>query len=96
MMAGPAAVRLRAVILDFDGVVIESNALKTTTFREVFARFPELADEMMAWHHANVAVSRYEKFRHLVARLGRAGDEALVEVLAADFSRRMIDRAEEI
>jgi phosphoglycolate phosphatase len=79
---------LRALILDFDGVILESNELKTAAFREVFGRFPEHAGTMMAWHSTHISQSRYAKFEHLVfERLGRPGDRALVEQLAADFSQ---------
>lgn len=80
--------RLRAVILDFDGVVIESNDLKTQAFARVFARFPEHAGAMMDYHHAHVSDTRFLKFRHLVhERLGRPADDPLVDELGEAFSR---------
>ncbi|MCC7418373.1 MAG: HAD family hydrolase [Acidobacteria bacterium] len=79
--------RLRAVIFDFDGVLIESNALKTRAFSEVFSRFPDHHDAMMAFHHAHVSASRYDKFRHLVAeRLRRPHDDPLIGELAVRFA----------
>jgi phosphoglycolate phosphatase-like HAD superfamily hydrolase len=86
-----AARRLRAIVLDFDGVIVESNDVKTEAFREVFARFPEHADAMMAFHHDNVSLSRYAKFEHLLEMLGRPGDERLRSELAADFSSRTLE-----
>lgn len=87
------AARLRAVIFDFDGVILDSNALKTAAFREVFARYPEHADAMMAYHEAHVAQSRYDKFGYLVEQLlDRPGDGALVEALAGDFAALLRDR----
>jgi phosphoglycolate phosphatase len=84
---------LRALILDFDGVVLESNGLKAEVFREVFGRFPAHVAPMMAWHEAHISLSRYAKFEHLVfERLGRPDDRALVDDLAADFSRRIFGR----
>ena len=82
---------LRVLILDFDGVVIESNAVKTLAFQRVFARFPEHAEAMMAFHHDNVSLSRFAKFEHLLALMGRADDAALMADIAADFSRRVIE-----
>ena len=79
--------KLKVLILDFDGVVIESNDAKTDAFRQLFSRFPEHADEMMAYHHANVSVTRFRKFERLMQLLGREGDAALADDLAADFSR---------
>ena len=81
---------LRALILDFDGVILESNGLKTAAFARVFARFPEHAEAMMAYHHAHVSESRVLKFRHLVtALLGRAADDPLVTELGEAFSADM-------
>jgi phosphoglycolate phosphatase len=78
---------LRAVVLDFDGVIIESNALKTEAFAAVFGRFPEHAAHMMAYHDAHVSDSRFTKFEYLVTeRLGRPADDPMVGELAAQFS----------
>jgi phosphoglycolate phosphatase-like HAD superfamily hydrolase len=82
---------LKTIILDFDGVVIESNALKTQTFEKIFGRFPEYAAEMLRFHAANVSLSRYKKFDHLLELLGRKHDQPLREDIAADFSQRMIE-----
>jgi phosphoglycolate phosphatase-like HAD superfamily hydrolase len=82
---------LRVLILDFDGVLIESNAVKTQAFQHVFARFPEHAEAMIAFHHDHVSLSRFAKFEHLLALMGRADDAALMVDIAADFSRRVIE-----
>ena len=82
---------VKTIILDFDGVVVESNTLKTQTFEKVFGRFPEYAAEMLRFHTANISVSRYKKFDHLLELLGRKHDQVLREDIAADFSTRMIE-----
>lgn len=84
--------QLRLLVLDFDGVVLQSNDAKTEAFRDVFARFPDHLDAMMAFHHANVSASRFVKFDYLRRQLGRPSDEVLSDELAADFSRRTLDR----
>lgn len=86
-MSGTA---IRVVIVDFDGVILESNGLKTEGFARVFAEFPDHADAMMAFHHANVSMSRFVKFQHLADRLGRGADDPLVEQLADRFSAVML------
>jgi len=84
---------LRAVILDFDGVILESNGLKTAAFESVFGRFPEHADAMIAYHHAHVSESRFAKFTHLVTeRLGRPAGDPLIVQLGEAFSAEMIRR----
>jgi phosphoglycolate phosphatase-like HAD superfamily hydrolase len=82
---------LRVLILDFDGVVIESNDVKTAAFRHVFSRFPEHAEAMMAFHHSHVSLSRFAKFEHLLSLMGREDDTALMADIAAGFSKRILD-----
>ena len=84
---------LRALVLDFDGTIVESNDIKTEAFAALFARFPEHAGAMLDYHHAHVSESRYVKFEHLVyQRLGRKGDRALVDQLAGEFSSLLRER----
>ncbi len=73
-------------MFDFDGVIVESNHIKTDAFAQVFAQFPEHAGTMMAFHHAHVSASRFEKFDYLLRLLGRPGDQLLRERIAAEFS----------
>lgn len=88
MRAGP----LRVLVLDFDGVILESNDVKTEAFRDVFARFPEHCKAMMAYHLANLSEPRFVKFDYLLERLGHPGEAVLRAELAADFSRRVLER----
>jgi phosphoglycolate phosphatase-like HAD superfamily hydrolase len=83
---------LRVLILDFDGVVVESNSVKTEAFRELFSRFPAHTDHMMAYHREHISVTRFSKFDHLLERLGRAGDADLRDELAATFSGLLLER----
>lgn len=83
---------IRVVILDFDGVVIESNAVKTDIFHQVFARFPEHTETMMKFHHDHVSLSRFAKFEHLSALMGKSDDTVFMADIATDFSRRVLER----
>jgi phosphoglycolate phosphatase-like HAD superfamily hydrolase len=87
---------LKVLILDFDGVVIDSNAAKKRAFEEVFDRFPEHSTAMMTYHDSHVSVSRFEKFDHLLTLLGRSGDDKLKAEVADDFSRRVAARLSEV
>ncbi len=54
---------VKAVALDFDGVVVESVEIKNSAFGEIFRdRFPDKVDEIVAFQAANVGMSRFEKF----------------------------------
>ncbi len=54
----------KAIIFDCDGVIFDSNALKTAAFREVLAAYPqEVVDEFIVYHQTNGGISRYVKLR---------------------------------
>lgn len=55
----------RAVVLDFDGVVLESVDIKTRAFAALFADHPEHVDAIVRLHVANAGMSRFEKFRRI-------------------------------
>ena len=54
----------KVIILDFDGVVVESNHIKQKAFEYVFAAYPQHLKEIMAFHHATNAI-RFEKFKYV-------------------------------
>jgi len=56
---------INTLILDFDGVIVESIALKTEAFREVFSFVPDHVDEIVEFHQRNGGMSRFEKFRYI-------------------------------
>ncbi|WP_214019518.1 HAD family hydrolase [Methanoculleus sp.] len=62
---------LTTLILDFDGVVVESLPLKTAAFRKIFSFAPEHLDEIIAFHLENGGMSRYDKFRYIYANILR-------------------------
>ena len=58
-----AAGRLRAVVFDFDGVILESGDIKTEAFCELFAHLPPALVAQVRVHHlANLGISRFVKF----------------------------------
>lgn len=55
---------IKAVIFDFDGVILESSEIKTEAFRELFSAYPDSVGEIVEYHLANAGISRYVKFRY--------------------------------
>lgn len=60
---------IKAIIFDFDGVIIESSEIKTEAFRELFLDHPAHVDKIVDYHKANMGVSRFVKFRHIHANI---------------------------
>jgi len=87
----PSLDRFRTFVFDCDGVVLDSNDLKTRVFREVAAEFGDEAAERLVEHHRlHGGVSRFEKLHWFVEEvLGRPGDRALADRLLDDFGRRV-------
>jgi phosphoglycolate phosphatase-like HAD superfamily hydrolase len=56
---------IKAIFLDFDGVIVESVNLKTDSYRELFSRYPDHVEEILSYHLEHNALSRYIKFRHI-------------------------------
>lgn len=53
------------IILDFDGVILESVEVKTEAFRSLFSFFPDHVDEIVQFHIDNGGMSRFDKFRYI-------------------------------
>jgi HAD superfamily hydrolase (TIGR01549 family) len=57
---------IKAVIFDFDGVIVESVDIKTAAFAELFKKEGKRAvKKIVDYHLVNTGVSRYEKFRYI-------------------------------
>jgi len=56
---------VKAIIFDFDGVILESPDIKTDAFKELFQGYPEKLEAIINYHLLNGGVSRYVKFRYI-------------------------------
>jgi beta-phosphoglucomutase-like phosphatase (HAD superfamily) len=83
---------IKAVILDFDGVILESCDIKTWAFGELFKEHPEYVDEIVEYHKKNGGVSRYKKFAYFYEELlKRPATDAEIEDLGERFSQLVFD-----
>ena len=60
---------IRAVIFDFDGVIIESAEIKTRAFEILFSDYPDKLPEIINYHQKNAGISRYPKFRYIYEKM---------------------------
>ncbi|MES2330104.1 MAG: HAD hydrolase-like protein [Bacteroidota bacterium] len=85
-------VKIRLVILDFDGVIVESNNIKDKVFQEIFSRYPAQYENALQYHRTNVSVPRYQKFDHLLELIGEPGNTELKDKLLDDFSSITLEK----
>ena len=78
---------IKAIIFDFDGVLIESAAIKTEAFREVFSKWQDKVDEIVTYHNKNMGISRFVKFKYFYENiLNEPYSEAIGSEMGRQFS----------
>ena len=85
---------IKALIFDFDGIIVDSVNLKTEAFYELYKPFGvEVAQKVIKHHEANGGVSRFEKFKIYHENfLGlKLSNKNLVK-LSKDFSKNVIKK----
>lgn len=78
---------------DFDGVILNSNAVREYGFRKVLENFPEdQVEQLLDFHRRNGGLSRYVKFRYFYETIvGEPITESQVMELASSFSKIMME-----
>lgn len=61
--SGSSQPPIRAILFDFDGVILESMDIKTVAFGKLFQDFPDQVDQIRDLHVKNGGTSRFIKFR---------------------------------
>ena len=84
---------IKAIIFDFDGVLVESAHIKTEAFRKLYSRWPDKADEGVAFHLKNMGISRYIKFRYFYENIiSERYTEEIGLKLGSEFSDIVLDK----
>lgn len=78
---------VKAILFDFDGVLVDSVDVKTAAFAEIFKDFPtEAKKQALDYHLRHGGISRYEKIRYAWETvLGKKISDAEVNALARKF-----------
>jgi len=83
---------IKAIVFDFDGVLVESTHIKTEAFRKIYSRWPDKADEGVSFHLKNMGISRYIKFKHFYENIiGERYSEEIGFELGSEFSDIILD-----
>ena len=84
--------RPRALLLDFDGVIVESVTIKIDAFSDVYAEEPPEHHTLIE-HYQRVhgGVGRTLKFRHFERLFGREPNDERVEYLSNEYAKRVYE-----
>ena len=84
---------IRAIIFDFDGVILDSVDIKTKAFARLFEEHgPEVSRQVVEYHLAQGGVSRFRKFAHIYENiLRRPMPDGESERLGERFSALVFD-----
>ena len=79
---------IRAVVFDFDGVILDSVGVKTKAFARLFEdKGAAVVQQVVAYHLAHGGISRFRKFAHIYANiLGEPLSEAESQRLGENFT----------
>ena len=84
---------ISTIILDFDGVILESVSVKTEAFRELFSSEPDHVEEIVQFHIENGGMSRFDKIRYIYSHILR---KELTEIqfhhLSASFADLVLEK----
>lgn len=85
--------KLSAVVFDCDGVLIESNAVKTMAFGQTVEEFgPEAMDRLMKYHREHGGISRFKKFEWFYREVVKAPlSDEMMDILCDRFTQFCID-----
>ena len=78
------------IIFDFDGVILDSNNVKTTAFKNISKRFGESkSNELVKYHMKNGGVSRFIKLKWFVENVLKTKSEVLIRDLVKEYGNEV-------
>ena len=83
----------RALLLDFDGVIVESVALKIKAFVDIYADEEQSKlDAIADYQRVHGGVTRGLKFKHFESEIfGRSADDARISELSGNYAQRVYE-----
>ena len=86
--------KYKVLLWDFDGVIMDSNPVRTYGFEEVLKGYPaEQLNELITYHKQNGGLPRYDKFRYFFEKIrDEQVSDAEIARLSARFSEIMLNK----
>ncbi len=85
---------IKVIFFDFDGVILDSMAIRDKGFKEIFSKHPKkIINQLIAYHRHNAGLSRFHKIKYLYNVLLKSPiSEEEVQKYANRFSQIMRSR----
>jgi len=61
--------KIKAIIFDFDGVIVESMDIKAKAFAYLFRDYPEHVEDIVSFHMKHGGMPRFEKFEKIYSEI---------------------------
>lgn len=86
--------RYKTIFWDFDGVILDSNHVRTNGFKFIFKSFEKnKVDQLLKYHHSNGGLSRYNKIRYFFEEInGKIINDQKIKSFADKFSKYCFER----
>jgi len=82
----------KSLIFDCDGVILNSNKIKTEAFRLIFEPFGKVpADEMVDYHISYGGISRYKKIDYFINNYIKNRNKKYIQDLKVDLLKNFSD-----
>ena len=62
-------VKIKCVVFDFDGVILDSSTLKTECFLKLYSQYEDVYEEAKKYHFDNKGMSRFRQFDYIARNL---------------------------
>lgn len=86
--------KFKAIVFDFDGVIVDSVNIKGEAFRQLYSEYGEnIANKVHQFHNENGGMDRYKKIAYFEKiLLGKTVSEADIMHIAGKFSELVKDK----
>lgn len=85
---------IKAIVFDFDGVILESVDIKTKAFIKLYENYPpKIKEEVKRYHLKHLGISRYEKIFHFQKHLiNEDSSQSKINELAQTFQNIVLSQ----
>ena len=88
----------KIIIFDFDGVILNSNYIKTRTFYNLFQSYgKKVADKAVRYHLENMGVPRRKKFKYIYKNfLKKNISNSILDNLDIEFKKKSLQKIHQL